>query len=293
MNKIHHYVFGLVIVIFAGSARAEAEPEVAAAEKRYGEITAARLNIRAKPGTKYEVIGQLPEGRIVEIATELEDWVGIYAPPKTEAWIASNQIDDGVVVADNVPVYSGPGTIFTAYHYLSKGEVVTPHKSLDDKWVRIAPDPDSVVWVHKDFVRLNYEEYYEMGDIPGSESAGGHETNRDGRSASAASSTIPDDKIDPLPFGPLYNNITFIGEVKEVEKRGFVVALGRDHEPFRYALAVGISDTYFPLGYLSHRSSDMAEWEGKKVAVVGHQQWMKGRPRPLIRIKSIGELTEE
>lgn len=287
----------LVAFLLAGSAPGAT---TAVDSDRCGEIVANRLNVRAKPGVSYEVVCQLAKGTVVYIAAEAEDWFGIYAPKNAEAWIAASQLNGNVTATGNVPVYSGPGAIFTAYASLPAGAVIERQSIADDKWVKIEPPRDAIVWVHKDYVRLEEPGEPTLPVAPAdpgvASPSSAHETlslsSETVAVASSAEGTTPsatNEKmvVAPIPFPPLYRNVEFIGKITEVERNGVVMPVSESHRPFRHILAVAVNNTYFPLAYITNEGDDLDQWSGKSVRVSGTQQWIRGWARPMIKVQTI------
>ncbi len=157
----------LASVLLAGGAwlvplsrcTAGAEPSGGAAgsavRERTGIVTVGVLNVRAKPGLRYEVIAQLHRGTRVTVVAVQDDWLSIRVPPDSQAWIAARFVRaGGVVTGDRVRVRSGAGLVFTPYALLAKGSRVHCLGAPHDGWQRIAPPADAVGWVHRRFVKL-------------------------------------------------------------------------------------------------------------------------------------------
>ncbi len=156
----HHMIIFLLAVILFDSRlmRAQEKQEI---PRRVGVITATSLNVRAKPTTKSEVVCQMVKDALVEVVDEDDEWLGIVAPKETEAWVAMNQLKDGVVVGNNIPVYAGAGTIFSSLGLLQEGDPVTIIDTKDNKWAKIQPTADMIVWISSKYVRVE-----EINDPP-------------------------------------------------------------------------------------------------------------------------------
>lgn len=62
-------------------------------EKGIGIINASNVNLRAGPGTRYSIIGQISKPEKVSILSEDMGWYKIEPPYGAAGWIRSNQID--------------------------------------------------------------------------------------------------------------------------------------------------------------------------------------------------------
>ena len=258
-----------------------------------GTVKANTLHVRAKPGQQYEVVNRLHEGDQVRILKEEEKWLGIAAPKQTEAWVSLNQLKQNTIIKDQVPVYSGPGTIFTFYHYLNRGDIVTVSRINENQWAHIGVPEKAMVWVYKSYIEYSYPE--EPKELPELEIVISEEL----KSFSLENDPIPlQDSIDgkdqefqifPIaPKEPKSKDLTVIGEEIEVVKSGTIVPLNEINRPFKFALAKRINQTYYPLSYLSPGLvRNLDQWEGKPVSIAGTQNWIRGWPRPRIKVSSI------
>ena len=52
-----------------------------------GEVTGNRVNVRAKPGERYTIIGQVKKGQEVKITGSTGDWFSIRVPDSCRGWI--------------------------------------------------------------------------------------------------------------------------------------------------------------------------------------------------------------
>ena len=69
-------------------------------QKDIGEVIAQSVNLRAGPGTKYSIMGQVSEPEIVTVVSEKDGWYEIEPPQGTAGWIHSN---DMVFSIKNIP----------------------------------------------------------------------------------------------------------------------------------------------------------------------------------------------
>lgn len=120
---------------------------------RKGTVNAGTLNVRARPGTNFEVVTKLQKGARVQIVSQTEGWYEIIAPPSSEAWCAAHLLaDDGTVAEDGLRVRSGPGIVFSAYHRLEEGTKVKKSGKRVNGWQSIQPPANATVWVSRQFV---------------------------------------------------------------------------------------------------------------------------------------------
>ena len=119
-----------------------------------GRITASSLRVRAKAGTKYEVVALLKRGDEVKIYQEADKWMQIEAPKKTAAWVAKRFVENGEITADNIRVRAGSGVVFSEIGKLNKGDKVKVLQTKNDTWVKIEAQEDFRVWVGSDYVEI-------------------------------------------------------------------------------------------------------------------------------------------
>lgn len=120
---------------------------------RKGTVNATTLNVRARPGTNFEVVAKLRKGATVRIVAQTEEWYEIIAPSSSEAWCAAHLLaGDGTVAEDGLRVRSGPGIVFSAYHRLEKGTKIKKNDRRVNGWQSIQPPDDATVWVSRQFV---------------------------------------------------------------------------------------------------------------------------------------------
>jgi len=124
-------------------------------EERVGTVTSNILNVRARPATHFEVVGQLKQGDKVTVVGEKDEWREIVAPPQTKAWIAARFIDsNGCISAERIRVHSGPGLVFTTFAQVDKGQKVTLVGTPLNGWQRIEAPPGATVWVSSAYVHV-------------------------------------------------------------------------------------------------------------------------------------------
>ena len=119
------------------------------------KVTASLLNVRARPGTRYEVLCQLEDQEEVSVLSRQDGWVEVQLPPRAKAWVAERFVDeDGGITGDRVRVHSGPGLVFTTYTHLNKGDRVKKQGEVKNGWQRIdAPVPSSG-WASAEYVEV-------------------------------------------------------------------------------------------------------------------------------------------
>ena len=171
--KTRFGVFSVILALLTGTGRAgpasqsekeggdnafTAAPEVVESpvpKRQKGTVLAGVLNVRARPGLRFEVIAKLRKDDPVTVVAEEQDWFGIAVPKIAKAYIAARFLGpDGTVIGDKVRVRSGPGLVFTPYAELHEGEKVEPQGDPENGWQRITPPEGGVGWVHRAFIAI-------------------------------------------------------------------------------------------------------------------------------------------
>jgi uncharacterized protein YgiM (DUF1202 family) len=158
-SSLPRIVFSLVVVAilsFVSVVLAQQE-EAASVETTKsswsGRVDADVLSVRARPGTNYEVVSKLQRGDIVEIVSEQDGWMEIYAPEDSRAWCARQFVsDEGVITGNQVRVRAGPGLVFSPYYDLPEGAKVEMLGESRNGWQQILVPKEATVWIHGEFV---------------------------------------------------------------------------------------------------------------------------------------------
>lgn len=132
-----------------------------------GIINANILNVRARPGTNYEVVGKLRKGSEVEIVSKKDDWYEIRPPAGVEAWCAKKYLSsEGEVLSEKLRIRAGPGVFFSTYGRLPKGIKVVTKGRDSEEWQLIKPPPQATVWVSAEYVKETEKAEEEDHDEP-------------------------------------------------------------------------------------------------------------------------------
>jgi len=119
-------------------------------------VTGDRVNLRAGPGLKYEVVGQLSRGDVLAVGTREGDWAEVSTPEHVDLWVYGELVKEGVVAVSRLRVRGGPGINYKPVARLEKGDRVTVRGEKGD-WVKIAPPPGATLWISCEYVRLASE----------------------------------------------------------------------------------------------------------------------------------------
>jgi len=129
------------------------------------EITSDDVNIRSGPGTNYYRCGKLSKSDKVTIVGSKFSWSQIVPPQGSFSWVSMQfvTIDKdnpglGTVTGDNVRVYAGsdfrePMHSSTVLLTLNKGDKVKLLGEQKDDYYKIAPPPDSYLWLLTEYTK--------------------------------------------------------------------------------------------------------------------------------------------
>jgi len=162
---------GTLLPCPGGSEPRAASPTAAvhrASEAAVGIVLGDAVNVRAGPGTAYEVTGKLGGGERVEVLGEAFGWLLVRPAAPPTVYIGKDLIErkGGGVAAvkrDRVNLRTRPGLSGTVVGQASRGDVVrlapegtypAENSAEADGFVAIAAPPDVALYVHRDLVRL-------------------------------------------------------------------------------------------------------------------------------------------
>ena len=115
-------------------------------------ITAARVNLRCKPGLGGEVVYVASRGELLTaVKGAAGDWVEIVAPRAANLYVYAELVRDGVVAVPTLQARSRDGIDHQTVYVLKRGDKVTSRGRVGD-WVKIAPPRGCTLWVSGKYV---------------------------------------------------------------------------------------------------------------------------------------------
>ena len=122
-------------------------------------ILGDNVNLRAKPQLGAEVVAQAQYGTVFAAREIGEEWVEIAAPASLDVWISKDlvQIPENVVRVRRANVRAGPSINYNVVGTVERGAPVEIRGETSE-WLKIAPPPDTHVWVHRDFAEVQAAE---------------------------------------------------------------------------------------------------------------------------------------
>lgn len=119
-----------------------------------GMVTGNRVNLRAGPGERFEVVVQADHGERLTVLGREEQWLKVRPPLDTDLWVYAALVKDGKVVASKVQVRSGPGINYTAVGQVDRDDMLVVRGEFQE-WLKIQPPEDAALWVAAEYVEAS------------------------------------------------------------------------------------------------------------------------------------------
>lgn len=233
-----------------------------------------RVNLRARPGTNYEVVGQVNHDDSLVAKSTTEEWVEVVPPPGTELWVHQGYVVENRVSTRILNVRCGPGINYSKVGTLSRNDEVTPTGSFGE-WVKIEAPPTCSLWISRSLVRG-------PGTDPGPPAHHVSTANPSGSaSASAADAVIwlpEEDRMDP-PAGL----VPLSGQGKASSYRGVLrrtPLLNRKAARFRL-VATGESPAPSAC-YIRGNEKQLLGLLGRSMTIEGKEYWIQDVNHPIL-----------
>jgi len=119
-------------------------------------VIGERVNMRAKPRLNAEVVAQAHYDDQLTAYEIGKEWIEVAPPEAVNLWISKKFVQEpqNTIGANRVNVRAGPSINYNIVDTLSLGDPVVPRGEEIQDWIKIAPTPDSRVWIHRDFVEI-------------------------------------------------------------------------------------------------------------------------------------------
>ncbi len=121
----------------------------AAASARMVSIKGRKVNLRAGPGTKYEVLWELGRGFPLKVIKKKNGWLKVRDFENDEGWVLArlvNRVPHMVVKRKRINIRSGPGT---RYRLVGKANYGVVFRTLKRRgaWVKVRHENGTTGWV--------------------------------------------------------------------------------------------------------------------------------------------------
>jgi uncharacterized protein YgiM (DUF1202 family) len=234
-----------------------------------GTISAANLNIRVKPNTKFSAVTRLKYGDTVEIVRQDGDWYEIITPKNSAVWVSASFIKAGRTTR-KVNLRPGPGINYHAYGTIPANQPVTILSNLSSEWTKIAPTPGLTAWAFAKYVKLSPAAQSRLN------------------APATPLETKPQIKIVPqavkLPF--------IAGFAKPVEYNGTIWKLDEQGKYATHALVEISNGKAKPLCFLRIEGKNIDQWNNKPVKITGIKKLVNGWKLPIVIVKAT-DITEK
>ncbi|MDD4537411.1 MAG: SH3 domain-containing protein [Lentisphaeria bacterium] len=144
------FALGLVLVLHMGavSVFAESWPQA-------GVVTATQVNVRARPSTHYERIGQFRKDDILTVVSMKDGWYEVELNDNFVCWVTADSVAvNGDVLTEPCLLYSGPSLVFTSFGQVGKGSTLTIVGAEADNWRQVRVPEKATAWVSADYIAL-------------------------------------------------------------------------------------------------------------------------------------------
>lgn len=126
---------------------------IAAQAGQIARVLTDRVNLRARPVTSSEVVGQVSSGETLELITVDDQWAEVVPPARVDAWVAGEFVVDGQVIVSKLNARSGAGINYNVIGTFAKNDRVTPRGSFGE-WLKVAPPGDARLYVSREFIQV-------------------------------------------------------------------------------------------------------------------------------------------
>jgi SH3-like domain-containing protein len=268
---------------------AEAKPAVPERTYGNGKVSAARLNVRVRPGTIYEAVAILRQDDPIRIVSESNDWVEIAVPATAAAWIHRDQVDkDGIVLDEEIRVRCGAGTVYNPYNgTLRKGDQVKLLGEEKDGWLKIVPAADKLgAWVGRAYITI--EQPAKIAEVVKPE------PKPEPPKPEIKPVEPPKPEIKPIPPKPA-DPVDPVRSIQPGTGRtillGYLLPLARPNAngATHQVVNTRADGTLETVGLVAskHAYINLAEWEKWRVRVYGREIKVAGQKDPLLQAEGI------
>ena len=264
-----------------------------------GVVTANKLNVRVRRGTKYSKVATLSKGDKVRVLRYIEGWYEIAAPSTSSVWVSARLVENGFVVK-RANLRAGPSVAFSSYRIAEPGEKIVVVDSTQKDWLKISPPYGLTAWVSADYVRVTPQDAAKLlGKKKVAAKGGSGKTAVPAKGAQKKPGKVADKTADektakapsskPSEKPPL----PFLGEGSITEIEGKLLPVKSETPYVTHTVAVEVNGEYFPLCYIHVGDIDITSLEKREVVAKGRQRFVRGWRRPvmdLMKIKLASEL---
>jgi uncharacterized protein YraI len=273
---------------------------VPAQETETVTVTGDRVSLRAGPAVTEVLLDRAMRGdELVLKDNSNTEWVGVVPPATVDLWVHSEYIRDGFVETEKLNVRSGPSLSHRVVGVLTNGQPVILRGETAE-WVRIAPTPDTTVWISRQYADVASPEPEEPAPLspPVEEAettvAGIPDTGEPPVVAEASVSETGSDEADdavrgqePAPveeavvrFVPFNEAFRPAPEKEQGVVETFTGRLEPENEWLYRLAAADVPE--ITVCYVRGNSGQMKLFSGRLMRLTGKTYWMEQRDLPFI-----------
>ncbi len=255
-----------------------------------GEVTTTghRVNLRARPESAAEILGQVEYGERLFVRAREGEWARIQPPEYLDMWVHRDFVEDGRVTVSKLNVRGGPGINHKIVAELNRFESVEVRDEFGD-WLRIAPVRDAEVWIHSDYIQAVRPPEPDPPPpvLPVPSVIEPHRPDPPRRDP-------PPERVEPppTPRRPPERTIRppqdldlvpLEGQGERVEMEGMVSRVGfLFGRPSRYRLVERRRHALETLCFIKGQEEQLDALQGQRVVVSGRRYWVQGVRHPVV-----------
>ncbi len=260
------------------------------AEAAEVRVTGNRVNLRARPDTRAEVVAQVNYGDVLTRRSERDEWVEVAAPAEIELWLHSDFLDDATVTASRLNVRAGPGINYPVLSQVQRGDVVDILRSFEE-WVSIAPPADASLWISARWVEA-VQPPPVVTPEPRPEPPREPEPEPEPEPVRPApppqpvverKTPPPPEELDLIPLDGQGEFVELTGTLRPA-----VFVFGR---PSRYRLTQTRGHIIETICYVKGNDAQLQSLLGHEIRIEGHKYWVQGARYPVLTPQQIILLT--
>lgn len=280
--------FGIMLVgAFSGLVAHAAETEMA-------RVVGNRVNLRAEPELRSEVVGQVMRNDRLHVVSVTDEWVEVRPPEEVKFWVHGDFIDGDEISAPRLNVRAGPGINHAIMARLERGDRVVRRETFAE-WVAIATPDEATVWIAREFVER---------ELPPAKEA--PQPERPPVAPTPAPAPTPEPAPEPPvaatpprvvsptverpapPPPPDLELIPLEGQGEWVELEGTLRPAGFVRgRPSRYRLTRTRGPLIETICYVKGDEAQLQALLGRSLRIRGRQYWVQGARYPLLVVDAM------
>lgn len=260
-------------------------------EPIHARVKSDRVNMRARPDTSAEVVGQAQLDERLPVLRVESAWVQVAPPDRIDLWVHRDFIKDGTSTVNKLNIRAGAGINYTIVGHLERGARVDV-RGLFGEWVKIAPS-NSSLWISRDLVDLVYPARpvepppapvaRPAPSVPAPEPA--MALRELGETAARAPATPAPAAVPPpadLRLVPLEGQGRLVQREGELKPAPFI--FGR---PSKFRLVRQEGSQLSTLCYVRGNSEQLNALVNERLIIRGREYWVQGVRQPVIVLERI------